>query len=74
MEFLRVVGPDSLINQFVINLKDNTDINIVNDLQKRIFNELTGKNKASPSMSPCLSPISAICFNTYQKYSPNATV
>ena len=48
MDFLKIVGPDALINNFTINCKDSTgapqsDINLVNDLQNIVFNELTCK-------------------------------
>eukprot|EP00795_Rhopilema_esculentum_P016561 gene16561-7984_t len=48
MTFLAEVGPDALINTFVVNIKNedgslNTDINIANDLQSEIFKELSGR-------------------------------
>ena len=48
MTFLAGVGPDALINTFVVNIKNedgslNTDINIANDLQSEIFKELSGR-------------------------------
>ena len=47
MDFLKIVGPDALINSFTINCKDKTtgkpqqNIQLVNELQDLIFNELT---------------------------------
>ena len=45
MEFLEAVGPDTLINTFVVNMKDenmkqNKDIRKVNELQKALSNDL----------------------------------
>lgn len=42
MKFLKIVGPDALINSFTVNVKGNTDVTVVNDLQSLIFNELNG--------------------------------
>ena len=44
MQFLHDVGPDALINSFVVNLKSNTSIAVVNELQIIAFNELSGKS------------------------------
>ena len=43
MDFLYSVGSDVLINSFTVNLKTNTSIAVVNELQKITFNELSGK-------------------------------
>ena len=40
MKFLREVGPDTLINTFVVNIKGNKDVHVVNDLQKALSNDL----------------------------------
>ena len=43
MDFLYSVGSDVLINAFTVNLKTNTSIAVVNELQNIAFNELSGK-------------------------------
>ena len=48
MNFLKVIGPDALINQFTVNClnpdgSSQTNIDLVNELQDLIFNELTCK-------------------------------
>jgi len=40
MEFLATVGPDTLINTFVVNIKGNQDIRVVNALQKALSEDL----------------------------------
>ena len=49
MNFLKVIGPDALINQFTVNClnpdgSSQTNIDLVNELQDLIFNELTCKH------------------------------
>ena len=44
MYLLHDVGPDALINSFSVNLKSNTSIAVVNELQMIAFNELSGKS------------------------------
>jgi len=43
MNFLKAIGPDALINTFVVNVKGNKDMEVSNHLQDLIFSELTGK-------------------------------
>jgi len=43
MNLLKAIGPDALINTFVVNIKGNKDIEVCNKLQDLIFSELTGK-------------------------------
>ena len=42
MKLLGAIGPDALINTFVVNLRGNKDINVCNQLQDLIFDELGG--------------------------------
>ena len=55
MKILTEIGPDALINTFVVNFKDkklSVDINAVNDLQSTIFNELTGTAETKVGRTP----------------------
>ncbi|KAL4225690.1 hypothetical protein ACF0H5_016379 [Mactra antiquata] len=44
MEFLKVIGPDTLINAFAVNLKDNTDLGVCNNINFEIFRRLSHTN------------------------------
>lgn len=52
MKFLSSVGPDALINSFVVNLKGNTKTSVCNDLQMLMFNELNATVGQSPKRVP----------------------
>ncbi|KAL4225697.1 hypothetical protein ACF0H5_016386 [Mactra antiquata] len=44
MEFLKAIGPDTLINAFAVNLKDNTDLGVCNKINFEIFRRLSHTN------------------------------
>ena len=67
MDFLRDVGPDALINAFTVNLKTNTSIALVNELQTIAFNELNGKCSMSVTVL-YLSPLYCKIFTQNSGY------
>lgn len=45
MKYLSIIGPDCLVNSFVVNIAGNSgNLEALNQLQKDIFNETNGKN------------------------------
>lgn len=40
MEYLREIGPDTMVPCFSINLKGNEDVNLVNDIVQAVFKDL----------------------------------
>lgn len=40
MEYLREVGPDTMMPCFAVNVKGNSDLNLVNDIVQAIFRDL----------------------------------
>ena len=69
MDFLKVIGPDALINQFTVNClnpdgSSQGNIDVVNDLQDLIFNELTCKYFNLELMS---TPFTFTCLVLYEE-------
>ena len=72
MEFLAEIGPDALINTFVVNLKNddgtiNTNIDVANALQTDIFKELSGCVGLSPKRIPMFLTTSHFNSKKYGK-------
>lgn len=70
MQFLADIGPDALINTFVVNIRNsdgsiNTNIDIANSLQNDVFRELSGRVGMPTKRIPLFLTTSEFNANKY---------